>query len=148
MEYSSRILAEKILLIQENPKFKVIGRVNISFLIFPSTEFNFPTFLASQHPLGYLGIKIKDCLFCFYYFFKIAIVNSISLELQIVQVEVQKIYCKMSLLLHKPNFCHYNQEWKNGQVVQGAGSNWPTNMCVGSSPGVKMIYFFVSSVKN
>ena len=84
LEYSSHILAEKILLIQENPKFSVIGRINLSFLIFQNLIF--PTFLASQHPLGYLKIKIRDCLFHFYYFFKIAIVNSISSELQIVQV--------------------------------------------------------------
>ena len=46
LEYSSHILAEKILLIQENPKFSVIGRVNLSFLIFPSTEFNFSNFFS------------------------------------------------------------------------------------------------------
>ena len=46
LEYSSPILAEKILLIQENPKFSVIGRINFSFLIFPLTESNFSNFFS------------------------------------------------------------------------------------------------------
>ena len=36
----------KILLTQENPKFSVTERVNLSFLIFPSTEFDFFNFFS------------------------------------------------------------------------------------------------------
>ena len=36
----------KILLTQENPKFSVTERLNLSFLIFPSTEFDFFNFFS------------------------------------------------------------------------------------------------------
>ena len=70
LEYSSHILAEKILLIKENPKFRVIGRVNISFLIFPSTEFNFSNFFSIRTSPRILGNQNQRLLISFLLLFQ------------------------------------------------------------------------------
>ena len=61
LKYLPHILIEKVVLIQENPKFSITKTVNSSFLILPSTEldfFNYFSFLTFARIPGNQNLRL------------------------------------------------------------------------------------------
>ena len=74
LKYLPHILIEKVVLIQENPKFSVTKTVNSNFLILPSTELDFFNYFSFLTFVRIPGNQNWRLLVSFLFLFEIAIV--------------------------------------------------------------------------